>query len=64
MCSCAGWSSNSRHRCSDGSPFTPDGGGFAEIIEFHGQLYDELKLADEIRQRIDHENAQMLFGIM
>ena len=47
---------------TDGSPFTPEGGGFAEIIEFHDRLYDELKLPDELRQKIDHENAQMLFG--
>ena len=47
---------------TDGSPFTSDPGCFPEIIAFHDRLYDELKLPDELRQKIDRENATVLFG--
>ena len=46
---------------TDGSPFHPEG-SYVGIIEFHDRLYDELKLPDEIRRRIDRENAVTLFG--
>jgi len=48
---------------TDGSPFTPDGGAFPEIVAFHDRLYDELKLPGELRQKIDHGNADALFGV-
>ena len=47
---------------TDGSPFPSEDTGFAQIIAFHDRLYDELKLPDELRQRIDRENAVTLFG--
>ena len=47
---------------TDGSPLAPDDGGFPEIIAFHDRLYDELRLPDEIRRKIDSENAAALFG--
>lgn len=47
---------------TDGCPFTLDNGAFPEIAAFHDRLYDELKLSDELRQKIDHGNAEMLFG--
>jgi len=33
-----------------------------ETIEFHDRLYDELKLPDELRWMIDHENVMTLLG--
>jgi len=47
---------------TDGSPFSPDAGGYRGIIDFHDRLYDELGLSDELRSRIDRQNAAMLFG--
>jgi len=48
---------------TDGSPFTLDDDAFPEIVAFHDRLYDELQLPDELRQKIDHGNAEMLFEI-
>jgi len=47
---------------TDGSPLAPEHSGCEETIAFYDRLYDELKLPDEIRRKIDYENAALLFG--
>jgi len=48
---------------TDGSPFSADKSGFEAIIAFYDRLYEELKLSDELREKIDRGNAAMLFGL-
>jgi len=47
---------------TDGCAFTPHAEGSTELIHFHDRLYDELQLPDELRAKIDRENALTLFG--
>lgn len=47
---------------TDSSPFTA-GGACRQWVELHERLYDELKLPAEIRELINHGNAEMLFSI-
>lgn len=48
---------------TDGSPLGPEDNGSVENAAFYDRLYDALKLPDELRRKIDRENAVMLFGI-
>lgn len=48
---------------TDGSPLARDDGGSVENAAFYDRLYDELKLTDELRRKIDRDNAVELFGL-
>lgn len=47
---------------TDGSPLASDNSGAGVIFEFYDRLYDALNLTEELRLRIDRENAIVLFG--